>query len=87
MNGNCLFEHLIYKASVSTTTNKYYYVTCETTFEEHYNNHKCHFRNKYSEKNTDLSKYVWELKERERDINYFINWDIAMKSQKFVCGS
>ena len=25
--------------------------------------------------------------EKERDINYFINWDIAMKSQKYVCGS
>ena len=23
----------------------------------------------------------------ERDINYFINWDIAMKVQKIVCGS
>ena len=85
MNRNCLFEYLIYKASVSTTTNKYYYGTCETTFEERYNNHKCSFRNIYSKKNTDLSKYVWELK--ERDINYFINWDIAMKSRKFVCGS
>ena len=25
--------------------------------------------------------------ERERDNNCFINWDIAMKSQKHVCGS
>ena len=32
------------------------------------------------EKNTELSKYVWELK--EKDINYFINWDIDMKLQK-----
>ena len=32
-----------------------------------------------------LSKYVWELK--EKDINYFINWDIAMEAQKYVCGS
>ena len=29
--------------------------------------------------------YVWEL--TEKDIYYFINWDIAMKSQKYVCGS
>ena len=48
-----------------------------------YNNHKCSFRKKCREKNTELSKYIWELK--ERDINYFINWDIAMKSQKYVC--
>ena len=45
---------------------------------------KCSFRNKSGEKNTELSKCVWELKEKY--INYFINWDIAMKVQKYVCG-
>ena len=34
MDGNCLSECLIYKASVSTT-NKSYYGTCENTFKEH----------------------------------------------------
>ena len=85
MDGNCLSECFIYKASVSTTTNKNYYGTSENTFKERYNNHKCSFRNKSREKNIELSKYVWELK--NRDINYFINWDIAMKSQKYVCRS
>ena len=36
-------------------------------------------------KSTELSNYVWELK--EKDINYFINWDMAMKSQKYICRS
>ena len=85
MNGNYLSECLIYKVSVITTVNKYYYGTCENTFKERYNNHKCSFRNKSREKNTELSKYVWELK--EKDINYFINWDIAIESHKYVCGS
>ena len=40
---------------------------------------------KSREKSTELSNYVWELK--EKDINYFINWDMAMKSQKYICGS
>ena len=77
MSGNCLPESFIFKASVSTTTNKYYNGTCENTFKEHYNNHKCSVRNKSREKNTELFKHVWELK--ERDINCFINWDVAMK--------
>ena len=85
MDGNCLSECLIYEASVNTTTNKYYYGTCENNFKEHYNNHKCSFRNKSREKNTVLSKYVRELK--EKNINYLINWDIAMKSQKYICRS
>ena len=85
MDGNCLSECLIYKASVITTANKYYYGACENTFKERYNNHKCSFRKKSRKKKTELSKYVWELK--EKDIYYFINWDIAMKSHKYVCGS
>ena len=50
MNGNCLSECLIYKASISTTTNKYYYGTYENAFKERYNNHKCSFRNKSRER-------------------------------------
>ena len=68
MDNNCLSECLIYKASGSTATNKYYYGTCENTFKQRYNNHKCSFRNKSREKNTELFKHVWELKERD---NYY----------------
>ena len=46
MDGNGLSECLIYKASVSTTTNEYYYGSCENTFKRRYNNHSCSFRNK-----------------------------------------
>ena len=56
MDGNCLSEWLVYKASVSTTTNKYYHGSCENIFKELYNNHNCSFRNKSSKKNTELSK-------------------------------
>ena len=52
-------------------TNKYYYCTCENTFKERYNNHKCSFGNKSREKNTELVKYVWELK--EKNSNYIIS--------------
>ena len=58
MDSNCLSECLNYKASVGTTTNKYYYGSCENTFKERYNNHNCSSRNKSREKNTELSKYV-----------------------------
>ena len=80
MDGNCLSEGLIYKVSACAATEKYYCGTCENTFKVHYNNHKCSFRNESREKNTELSKYVWELKEKD------INWIIAMKVQKYVCG-
>ena len=76
---------LYLKASISATTNNYYFGTWENTFKELYNNHKCSLRNKSREKNTEFSKYVWELK--EKDINYLINWNIAMKAKKDVWGS
>ena len=80
-----LFECLIYKAFITATTNNYFYGSCENTFKERYNNHhKCSFRKKSLEKNTELSKYVWKLKKRV--VNYLINWDIATKSQNYVCG-
>ena len=41
-------------------------------------------RKEHSILSTELSKYVWWLK--EKDANYFINSDVAMKSQKYVCG-
>ena len=72
MDGNCLFECLIYKASVNTTSNKYHYGTCENNFKERYHNYKSSFRNKFREKSTELSKYVQELK--NKNINYFIIW-------------
>ena len=77
VDGNCLSECDIYKASINTTTKKYYCGTYENTFKERYNNHNCSFRNKSLQRNTTPSKYVWELK--EKDINYFINWGIAVK--------
>ena len=60
MDDNYLSECLIYKASVSTNASKYYYGTCENTFKERFNYHNCSFRKKTREKNTKLSKYIWE---------------------------
>ena len=64
MNGNCLSECLIYKASVNTTTNKYFYGTCENTTKERCNNHKCFFKNKALERNIELFKYIGIERER-----------------------
>ena len=74
-----------YIVFITFSSNKYYSGTCENNFKERFNNHNCSFTNKSREKNTEMSKYVWELK--EKDINYLINWNLDMKSQKNVFGS
>ena len=85
MDGKCLSECLIYKASVSTTTNIYYHGFCENIFKERYGKYKCSFRNKSREKNTELSKYVWELKKRSRRICGFV--DLESVTYAFVRSS
>ena len=42
------------------------------------------FRNKSRQKSTELSNYIWELKENGE--NYTIDWLIAMKAHPYICG-
>ena len=47
LHNKCLSESLVYKATVSQTPseiNKYYYGTCDNTFNKQYNNHTSTFR-------------------------------------------
>ena len=43
------------------------------------------FRNKGHEKKTELSKYVWELKDKGED--FAIKWSVAAKHFPYICGS
>ena len=85
LNQNCLSECLPYNTVVNTSTTKNHYGTCEKSFKERYNNHTLSFRNKSRQKSTELSDYIWELK--ENDENYTIDWLIAMKSDPYICGT
>ena len=70
---------------LDTNNTKHYYGTCEKNFKERYNNHKASFRDKNKEKNTELSKYIWELK--DNNIQRNLKWRIASKAHPCVCGS
>ena len=45
-----------------------------------YNNHTASFRNKSKEKSTELSRYIWELK--NSSINYDLKGSIAVTTLK-----
>ena len=51
------------------------------TFKERFNNHSKSFTQKKYSKETELSKYVWTLKDKE--IDYVIKWAILRKSNTF----
>ena len=82
---NCLSECLVYNAVVNTSATKNDYGTGEKSFKESYNNHMSSFRNKSRQKSTELSNYIWELKENGE--NYTIDWLIAMKAHSYICGT
>ena len=72
--------NIIYEATVTNNTDiveKIYSRLFETSFEERYRNHTSSFRLQSRSKDTELSKYVWELK-NENKIP-FIKWRILKK--------
>ena len=61
----CLTPNIIYEATVTNNTDmveKIYFGLCKTPFKEMYRNHTSCFRLQSRSKDTELSKYVWELK-------------------------
>ena len=60
-------------------------VLAKKKFKERYNNHTATFRNKSKEKNTELSKYIWELK--NCNLNYDLKWSIACKAHPYTGGT
>ena len=78
LDNKCLTSQLIYQADVTNNLDdeyKYYLGLAETTFKERYNNHKSSFNNENSKNSTELSKYVWSLRENNKIPS--IKWKIV----------
>ena len=70
---NAIFRWLydtLFICSKNKNQAKNYHGTCEKKFKERYSNHTVSFRDKSKEKSTELSKYIWELK------NSSMNYDL-----------
>ena len=85
LDGKCLTESLVYKATVSSVEgDKTYIGQAASTFKLRYNNHKNSFTNSKKKHSTALSTYVWNLSRREVDYN--INWSIASTPRPYKGG-
>ncbi|PFX19719.1 hypothetical protein AWC38_SpisGene15848 [Stylophora pistillata] len=81
MDGNCNMESIIYQAEVTTETAKETYIgLCDTAFKMRYRNHLCSFRNERYRHATELSKYIWSLKDKDTKFN--IKWRKAISKQQ-----
>ena len=86
MDGNCLKKCLVYKAQVNSVhETKYYLGTAEDTFKTRHNNHKKSFKHRMYEKETELSKYIWKLK--DQNIKFTIKWNVEAMAIPYTCGS
>ena len=80
--GNCLAKSIVYKATVTHgDTASTYIGLAGGTFKDRYRNHTKSFRHSKYEKDTELSKYIWDLKKEE--IGYTVKWDILKRSNTF----
>ena len=82
LQNQCLSTKTIYQADVENDTNsesKFYFGLTETPFKDRLGNHTRDFKHKTYSKSTELSKYIWGLKERERGINPIVKWSIVEK--------
>ena len=88
LGGQCLTNNIIYKATISTNnTNdtKHYIGMTTNSFKERYRNHTKYFQHKKYSNETELSKHIWNLKNKKQNFN--INWSILKRSAAYSGGS
>ena len=81
LKGNCQQKNVIYQATVTTDTAKETYVGLASNFKERYSNHKTSFRHQTKRNETELSKHIWKLK--DKNTKFEITWKIIKKSHSY----
>ena len=85
--GNCLAKSIVYSAEVEVPNKSkmYYYGLTEKTFKERYGKHKSSLKHEKYRTDTELSKYVWKL--RDEGIEPIIKWSIKSKAFTYQGGA
>ena len=79
-------DTFVYKAQVETNdginelSTKVNFGISETEFTTKYNNHTMSFRNRTHESDSKLSKFIWSLKDQNKEFD--IKWSIFKKSSR-----
>ena len=76
IDNKCLTEKIVYKAVVSAHNkpDKKDFGIAETSFKDRYRNHTRDFRHEKYINSTELSKYMWKLKDEKITAN--VKWNI-----------
>ena len=87
LDNKCLNNKIVYKVEIETndviseSSTKVYFGISETKFKFRYSNHAMSFRNRTPENDSELSKYIWSLKDENKDFD--IKWSILKKSSAY----
>ena len=74
LQGNCMQENVVYQATVATETTTENYVGLASNFKERYRNHQTSFRHPSKRNETELSKHIWDLKDRKK--SFRVKWRV-----------
>jgi len=81
LQGNCVKENVVYQATVATETTTETHVGLASNFKERYRNHQTSFRHRSKRNETELSKYIWDLKDRKK--SFHVKWRILRSCQPY----
>lgn len=83
LKGECLVKEIVYQAKVATSDNIETYVGLTATeFKTRWRNHQQSFTNEKKKNDTELSKYLWQLKEKKKE--FTITWKIIDKARAYT---
>ena len=87
LNNNCLTKSVVYKAEVTDDTGviRDYIGMTSNTFKKRFYNHKTSFKDTSYVKSTELSKHIWNLKNKKRTFN--IKWSILKQASPYRSGA
>ena len=88
LSGECLASGIVYEATVKSAGSPcemLYIGSTDTTFKACYGNHKASLTHENKANQTELSKYVWKLKNKGKD--HKITWRIARRARGLTCKS
>ena len=87
LQGSCFTKSIVYKAEVTLKESqevKQYIGMTANTFKERYNNHKKSFKNPLYQNETELSKYLWKLKETKKEFS--VEWSVMKRAPSYSVG-
>ena len=86
LGGKCLTKEFVYQDTVTSTHEKATYIGITgDQFKIRYRNHVSSFKNESKRNCTELSKFIWTLK--DRNIDYTLTWNIIARAKAYSGGS